>query len=62
MGKYKSVFDLAKRIDLRAANKKAFEGLALAGGFDDFDTHRAQYLHPDEKGVLVYRKGIAICI
>ena len=35
-GKYKSVFDLAKRIDLRAANKKAFEGLALAGGFDGF--------------------------
>ena len=55
-GKYKSVFDLAKRIDLRAANKKAFEGLALAGGFDGFDTHRAQYLHPDEKGVLFIEK------
>ena len=27
-GKYKSVFDLAKRIDLRSANKKAFENLA----------------------------------
>ena len=40
-GKYKSIFDLAKRIDLRAANKKAFENLALAGGFDGFgDTHR----------------------
>ena len=45
-GKYKSVFDLAKRIDLRAANKKAFENLALAGGFDSFEnTHRAQYFH-----------------
>ena len=55
-GKYKSVFDLAKRIDLRAANKKAFEGLALAGSFDGFDTHRAQYLHPDEKGVLFIEK------
>ncbi len=55
-GKYKSVFDLAKRIDLRAANKKAFEGLALAGGFDSFDAHRAQYLHPDEKGVLFIEK------
>lgn len=43
-GKYKSVFDLAKRIDLRAANKKAFESLAYAGGFDSFtNTHRAQY-------------------
>ncbi|MEM7381298.1 MAG: DNA polymerase III subunit alpha, partial [Bacteroidota bacterium] len=27
-GLYKSVFDMAKRIDLRAANKKAFENLA----------------------------------
>ncbi len=43
-GPYKSIFDLAKRIDLRAANKKSFEGLANAGGFDCFtDTHRAQY-------------------
>ncbi len=55
-GKYKSVFDLAKRIDLRSANKKAFEGLALAGGFDSFNAHRAQYLHPDEKGVLFIEK------
>ncbi len=31
-GNYKSIFDLAKRIDLRAANKRAFEGLANAGG------------------------------
>ncbi len=47
-GNYKSIFDLAKRIDLRAANKKAFESLALAGGFDCFaSTHRAQYFHMD---------------
>ena len=46
-GAYRSVFDLAKRIDLRAANKKAFENLALAGGFDSFGgVHRAQYFHP----------------
>ena len=29
---YTSLFDLTKRIDLRAANKKAMENLALAGG------------------------------
>lgn len=47
-GRYKSIFDMAKRIDLRAANKKAFENLALAGGFDCFiNTHRAQYFHMD---------------
>ncbi len=55
-GKYKSVFDLAKRIDLRSANKKAFENLALAGGFDSFNTHRAQYLHDDGDGVMFIEK------
>ncbi len=45
-GPYYSIFDMAKRIDLRAANKKAFESLALAGAFDGFlNTHRAQYFH-----------------
>ncbi|WP_353197693.1 DNA polymerase III subunit alpha [Parapedobacter defluvii] len=48
---YKSIFDLARRIDLRAANKKAFESLAYAGGFDCFaGTHRAQYFHADSDG------------
>ncbi|MEM7185760.1 MAG: DNA polymerase III subunit alpha [Bacteroidota bacterium] len=55
-GKYKSIFDLAKRIDLRAANKKAFENLVLAGGFDSFGTHRAQYMHDDGNGVLFFEK------
>jgi DNA polymerase-3 subunit alpha len=45
-GTYASIFDLTKRIDLRAANKKAFENLALAGAFDSFGgVHRAQYFH-----------------
>lgn len=55
-GKYKSVFDLAKRIDLRSANKKAFENLALAGGFDSFKAHRAQYLHDDGDGITFLEK------
>ncbi|MDO4727901.1 MAG: DNA polymerase III subunit alpha [Bacteroidota bacterium] len=46
--KYKSISDLAQRIDLRAANKKAFENLAYAGGFDCFpNIHRAQYFAED---------------
>lgn len=58
-GNYKSVFDLARRIDLRAANKKAFENLALAGGFDCFtDTHRAQYFTVDTDGVFFLEKVI----
>src|SRR5690606_15572824 len=55
-GKYKSVFDLAKRIDLRAANKRAFENLAYAGGFDGFGAHRAQYLHKDQDGIVFLEK------
>ncbi|WP_100611045.1 DNA polymerase III subunit alpha [Confluentibacter lentus] len=58
-GPYKSIFDFAKRIDLRAANKKAFENLALAGGFDGFKaTHRAQYFHDDGDGITFLEKAI----
>ncbi|OIQ20310.1 DNA polymerase III subunit alpha [Lacinutrix sp. MedPE-SW] len=58
-GPYKSIFDIAKRIDLRAANKKAFENLALAGGFDCFtDTHRAQYFHKEGSDLTFLEKAI----
>ena len=58
-GPYKSIFDFAKRIDLRAANKRAFENLALAGGFDGLsDTHRAQYFHDDGDGITFLEKAI----
>jgi len=58
-GSFKSVFDLAKRIDLRAANKKAFENLTLAGGFDSFgDSHRAQYFHIEGEGITFLEKVI----
>ncbi|MCF8256710.1 MAG: DNA polymerase III subunit alpha [Flavobacteriales bacterium] len=47
-GPYISIFDLSKRIDLRAANKKALESLAVAGAFDSFaGSHRAMYFHND---------------
>ncbi len=58
-GPYKSIFDLAKRVDLRSANKKAFENLALAGGFDSFtNTHRAQYFHDDGDGITFLEKAV----
>ncbi|MFS4416050.1 DNA polymerase III subunit alpha [Maribacter sp. 2307ULW6-5] len=58
-GPFQSVFDLAKRVDLRAANKKAFENLAVAGGFDSFGTtHRAQYFHHEGDGVTFLEKVI----
>ena len=57
--RYDSIFDLVKRIDLRAANKKAFENLALAGGFDSFGTvHRAQYFNPDGDGITFLEKAL----
>src|SRR5690606_28485147 len=56
---YTSIFDLAKRIDLRAANKKAFENLAYAGGFDCFkNTHRAQYFHHEGDGISFLEKAM----
>ncbi|WP_040280392.1 DNA polymerase III subunit alpha [Psychroserpens damuponensis] len=58
-GNYKSIFDIAKRIDLRAANKKAFENLALAGGFDCFaETHRAQYFQKEGSDLTFLEKAI----
>jgi DNA polymerase III subunit alpha len=58
-GKYKSIFDLTKRIDLRAANKKTIENLILAGSLDSFaGTTRAQYLHTDADGIPFYEKAI----
>lgn len=45
-GFFTSIFDLTKRVNLRAVNKKNIEVLAQAGAFDSFgDAHRAQYFH-----------------
>jgi len=58
-GDYKSIFDLAKRIDLRAANKKAFESLAYAGAFDNLgNVHRAQYFHQTDESELTFIEKI----
>lgn len=58
-GNYSSIFDLAKRVDLRTTNKRAFDGLALAGAFDSFkNTHRAQYFALDEKGISFIERAI----
>lgn len=56
---YKSIFDLTQRIDLRAANKKSFESLILAGGLDSLsDAHRSQYFHHNGDGVTFVEKAI----
>ena len=58
-GDYKSIFDMAKRIDLRAANKKAFESLAYAGAFDNLgEVHRAQFFHTEEGSDQIFLEKI----
>jgi DNA polymerase III subunit alpha len=59
-GHYHSIFDISKRIDLRAANKKVFDGLVLAGALDSLDSHvdRAQYFSLDEKNQTFIEKAI----
>jgi len=58
-GHFTSIFDIVKRVDLRAANKKAFENLVLAGAFDSFsNTHRAQYFHDEGNGITLLEKVI----
>ncbi|MCB9223538.1 MAG: DNA polymerase III subunit alpha [Crocinitomicaceae bacterium] len=48
-GLFSSIFDMASRVSLRACNKRVFESLILAGGFDSFgDIHRAQYFAEDQ--------------
>lgn len=45
-GNFESIFDLVKRVNLRAANKKSLESLAMAGCFDCFDSmHRSRFFH-----------------
>ena len=56
---YQSLFDMTKRVDLRAANKKTFESLVLAGGVDSLgDNHRAQYFQDKGDGVSFLEKAL----
>ena len=59
-GPYLDIFDLTERINLRAANKKCIESLALAGGLDCFqNVHRAQYFYKkDDKDSPFIEKAI----
>jgi DNA polymerase III, alpha subunit len=43
-GPFKSIFDLASRVDLRVCNKRVFEALIPSGALDGLGGHRAQYM------------------
>ena len=49
-GPYKDIFDFAQRVNLSSVNRKAFESLALSGGFDSFGIKREQYFGKNTKG------------
>lgn len=52
-GWFTSVFDMTSRVSMRACNKRVFESLVLAGGFDSFkQVHRAQFFTEDSNGRL----------
>ena len=49
-GLFSDVFDVVKRVNLSAVNRKAIESLVLSGGFDSFGITRERYLAPNAKG------------
>ena len=58
-GNFNSIFDVTKRIDLKSANKKVFESLALAGAFDSFAVSRSRYFHQAEnESMTVLEKAV----
>jgi len=58
-GKYHSIFDFTKRVNLKSVNKKSIESLALAGGFDSFGhIHRAQYFHQENNEPIFLEKAL----
>jgi DNA polymerase-3 subunit alpha len=49
-GPYKDIYDFAQRINFSSVNRKAFESLALSGGFDSFGIRREDYFATNNKG------------
>ncbi|MEP7273284.1 MAG: DNA polymerase III subunit alpha, partial [Acidobacteriota bacterium] len=50
-GLYRSVFDVAERVDQRVLNRRAFESLAKAGAFDTVNLDRARVFAAIEKAM-----------
>ncbi|MBR6195325.1 MAG: DNA polymerase III subunit alpha [Prevotella sp.] len=49
-GPYASIFDFAQRVSFANVNRKAYESLALSGGFDSFGIRREQFFAENSKG------------
>ena len=51
-GPYKSIYDFAQRVSFSSVNRKAYESLALSGGFDSFGIRREDYFATNAKGEM----------
>ena len=51
-GPYKDIFDFAQRVNMSAVNRKAYESLALCGGFDSFGITRERFFGLNAKGEM----------
>ena len=49
-GPYKDLFDFVQRVNFSQVNRKAFEALALSGGFDSFGLRREDFFARNAKG------------
>jgi DNA polymerase-3 subunit alpha len=49
-GPYKDIYDFAQGIPFSSVNRKAFESLALSGGFDSFGIRREAFFAENNKG------------
>ena len=49
-GPYKDIYDFAQRVPFSSVNRKAYESLALSGGFDSFGIRREAFFAENSKG------------
>jgi len=56
-GRFQSLFDFCKRVDLRVANKKTIESLIAAGAFDSINKNRAKMLRLVEPTISAAQKS-----
>ena len=49
-GPYQSIYNFAERVNMSNVNRKAFESLALSGGFDSFGIRREDFFAENGKG------------
>jgi len=58
-GSYYSIYEVAKRVELRSVNKRTLENLAFAGALDSFvGEHRGMYFHELKDGYTFLNMAI----